>query len=291
MTRSEADSNTTRRLEERIKKAAHRFDLISLVRALHQADYDLHDIVFRSVPHQGAARTLIRDITFHREPTRYVSVSLTMGLHDDRGLLPSYFMRVADQMEDPAPLMNFLAYFDSRLLHNHLNTLYVELGQNMYDSWSDLKDAYGTMTSLNSISGLHWLFNLYYPELRVSVSRTEAGTKRVNRGATTGTARLEGTAIMGKTAQGLAKGFVVRLFAPDERHMSGESWPSLSQRRLTEHVLPRLKGLSFWLKVQLTVLEHQTPTAISNQEYLGFSRLKATQSERLELSLYDQLCI
>ena len=43
-------------LEERIKKAIHRFDLISLVRALHRANYDLHDIVFRSVPHQGASR-------------------------------------------------------------------------------------------------------------------------------------------------------------------------------------------------------------------------------------------
>ena len=278
-------------LEQRIKKAIHRFDLISLVRALHRANYDLHDIVFRSVPHQGASRTLIRDIEFHRKPTRYVTVYLTMGLHDDRGLLPSYFMRVADQMEDPGPLLNFLAYFDSRLLHNHINTLYVELGQNIYDSWSDLKDAYGTMTSLNSISGLHWLFSLYYPELRIAVSRTEAGTKRVNRGATTGTARLDGTAIMGKTAQGLSKGFVVRIYAHEEHHMSGESWPNLAQRRLLEHIIPRLRGLSFWLKVKLIVLEHQTPTSISNQEYLGFSRLRATERARLELSLYDKLCI
>ena len=35
-------------LEDRIKKAIHRFDLISLVRALNRANYDLHDIVFRS---------------------------------------------------------------------------------------------------------------------------------------------------------------------------------------------------------------------------------------------------
>lgn len=278
-------------LEERIKKAIHRFDFISLVRALQRANYDLHDIVFRSVPHQGASRTLIRDITFHTKPTRYVTVYTTMGLHDDRGLLPSYFMRVADQMEDPAPLLNFLAYFDSRLLHNHLNTLYVELGQNIYDSWSDLKDAYGTMTALNSISGLHWLFRLYYPELRVSVARTEAGTKRLNRGATTGRARLDGTAIMGKTAQGLSKGFIVRLYATEEHHMSGASWPTVAQERLLDHIIPRLEGLSFWLKVKLIVLEHRTRTAISDSEYLGFSRLKATQSERLELSLYDKLCV
>ena len=220
---------------------------------------------------------LIRDIEFHSKPTRFVTVYTTMGLHDDRGLLPSYFMRVADQMEDPSPLLNFLAYFDSRLLHNHINTLYVELGQNIYDSWAELKDAYGTMTALNSISGLHWLFSLYFPELKVAVSRTEAGTKRVNRGATTGTAKLDGTAIMGKTAQGLSKGFVVRLYASEERHMSGESWPTLAQRRLLDHIIPRLNGLSFWLKVKLIVLEHRTPTAISDSEYLGFSRLRATQ--------------
>ena len=73
--------------------------------------------------------------------------------------------------------------------------------------------------------------------------------------------------------------------------MSGESWPNLAQKRLLEHIIPRLKGLSFWLKVKLIVLEHQTPTSISNQEYLGFSRLRATETARLELSLYDKLCI
>ena len=130
MSLSMGQPNEMPTLEQRIKKAIHRFDLISLVRALRRANYDLHDIVFRSVPHQGASRTLIRDIEFHSKPTRFVTVYTTMGLHDDRGLLPSYFMRVADQMEDPSHRCS-TSWLTStlRLLHNHINTLYVELGR------------------------------------------------------------------------------------------------------------------------------------------------------------------
>lgn len=249
------------------------------------------DIVFRSAPHQSSSLVMVRDIDFHRTPVRFVTVWLSIGLHDERGLLPSYFLRIADQMDDPGPLMNFLAYFDSRLLHHHIHALYIELDSKDQNAWPQQKEAYSAMTALNSISGLHWLFRLYFPELPVHVERTQAGKKHINRGATTGASRLDGSAIMGKTAHGLAQGFTVRIYAEEERHMSGQAWPLVAKERIDSHILPRLKGLGCWLHVKLTVLQHHTPSEISGEEYLGFSRLKAREGQRLELTLHDDICI
>ena len=73
--------------------------------------------------------------------------------------------------------------------------------------------------------------------------------------------------------------------------MSGESWPTLAQRRLLDHIIPPPPRAL--LLAQSQTYRFRTPNATPSPiKNISASRaFEPPKAERLELSLYDKLCV
>jgi len=272
-------------IEQRIVARAREFDLGPLVRLLEAQKYPRESILFESNPEFGSSSSLVEAVTFHREPSRRVVVTLNMGLLGSNALLPSYFLEVAEQSLEPENFFDFIRFFDHRLLEGFLRALYPELDTTLIQDWEKTKGYYFRMLGVGSVATLQWLFQLYFPELRVSVTRGSLSQVNDDHALYTGS-RLDGTAVLGGRYEADASGFQVELLTEEETDPRGDTWPSVVRRRLADTVLPLLKPSSIQLVVALTVVEHARWAQLDPSGYLGFDRLRATSNSGFRMVLF-----
>ena len=273
--------------QDRITRRARDFDLISLIRVLARAGYELNDILFESNMDSGSINALVHEVIFKDGPPKHVVVRLNLGLHDQRGLLPSYFMQIAEGLENPDPFFNFLRFFDNQLLRSFISLLYVELDQHLYESWDAHKIAYAKMVGLDSVSGLSWLFSLYFPELKVVVERQRFKNALPHSGAQTGHSVMDGSSTLGKHFNATICGFLIILYSRDEKQMTGSAWPLLVTQRMSTRLLPKLKATPLWLKVVLVVEEHASSATLGNAGFLGFEKIRTSSVSEHQITVFN----
>lgn len=259
--------------EERIAARAREFDLGPLLRLLEAEGYSAGHILFESNPEPVSAASFVEAVTFHRSPLRRVVVTLNVGLLGANSLLPSYFLEVAEQCPNPESFFDFIRFFDHRLLEGFARALYPENNSALVGDWERTKGFYFRMLGMGSVTTLQWFFQLYFPELRVWVSRISF--RHITRGheLRTGTSPLDGTAVLGDSYASESTGFQVELHAEEATDARGQGWPEVVERRIHERLVPLLAPARLRLEVGLTVAAHAVWARLAQRGYLGYERL------------------
>ena len=283
-------SDAERRFEARVSRRAHRFDLRPLVRLLESRGYWRHEIVFQSAL-ASTSPSLVERIEFDRSHDRpFVLITVNLGLFGDSSLVPSYFLAIVEKMADPDAFYAFLRFFDHRLIEQRLRATYPEDDPALFADWSTSRASLLKAQGLASPGTLQWLFQLYFPELRVSVERRPSLAETPSEALSPGYSVLDGASVLGGQYATDALTLVVDLTAEEERTASGVSWARVVQERLDQRILPRLEGAGLPLVVRLQVLQHASWARVeadgSGSGYLGYDRLTADRETAHTIVVY-----
>jgi hypothetical protein len=262
-------------LQQRISARAREFDLGPLLRLLRAEGYGPESLLFESNPEPVSSAALVEAVTFPSTPPRRVVVTLNLGLLGANALLPSYFLELAEQSPKPEAFFDFIRFFDHRLLEGFVRAVYPEDDRSMVGDWERVKGFYFRMMGVGSVATLQSVFQLYFPELRVCVTRNAFRNATAIHALRTGISHLDGTAVLGRVYESDAAGFQVELFAEEDTTPRGESWPRLVQQRLADTLLPLLGPSRLPLAVALTVMSHASWAQVGRS--LGFERIRGKE--------------
>jgi hypothetical protein len=265
--------------EERIVRDAPRFDVQPLCALLREHGYGWDEILFESTQ-ESTSRSVVRAVRFRQGPMfRSVVITVHLGLLGDNSPLPSYFLRVARDSPDPDRMFDFLRFFDHRLIDSLFASLHPDAA--LFGSGAMLQ-ALLRMAVPGSVSTLHWLVQLHFPELGVRVARRPFENATSAHACRTGASVLDGTAILGYRYISDMVGFQVDLIAEDEADMRGHDHADIVIARLQRRLLPLLAPFRLPLIVRLVVLFHKSSATFDRQaarerpidrQFLGYERL------------------
>ncbi|HET9953271.1 MAG TPA: hypothetical protein VFQ61_02140 [Polyangiaceae bacterium] len=275
-------------LERRIVAEAQRFELAPLLAVLQDAEYSRDDVLFESEP-EGRSPGVVRAVRFVKRPIRCAIVTVQFGLLGDNTLLPSYFFRLLEQSPNPARFYDFLRFFDHKLIENFFAALHPELvdetttqSESVFVDYRNLVATFLQMATPGSLSTLHWLFQLYFPEFGVRVSRQAFADATDSHACEVGRSSLDGSGVLGRTYVTEMAGFLVDLVVEDEVDSSGREQADIVLWRLRNRVLPRLAEFRLALTVRLVVLWHASAAHVDDpramdKSFLGYNRLRGNR--------------
>src|SRR5208282_6583672 len=85
------------------------------------------EILFESATRDVSQPAPCHKIEFRTEPIRQAVLTLNLGLLGTQSPLPSYFKRILEDANvDEQSFLDFLRFFDHKLLENYLRSIYPE---------------------------------------------------------------------------------------------------------------------------------------------------------------------
>lgn len=272
-------------IERDIERRAKEFDLIVLVRLLCSIGWERENIYFESNRDPVSSGALIESVLIRRASPAHVTITVNFGLLGANALVPSYFIDVAESSLDPEKFYDFIRFFDHRLIETFLYSLYPEENTALYQNWDRVKLFYFKILGAGSVATLQTVFQLYFPELRVLVTRAPFRSSTEIHALTMGTSKLDGTSVIGRKYESDADGFKVDIYADEEESDTGGAWPHIVRRRLETVVLPLLEPFQLSMVVTLTVLTHATWAKLKHFGFLGYERIEDDEetAHRIEI--------
>ncbi len=274
-------------VEARIRSRVREFDLISLLRLLHQMGYSEEEIRFRSHITTTSQVALIEDIEFAAGPSRGVAIILNLGLLSAQNQLPSYFFKKMDEESiDTVAFIDFLSFFDHHLIRTYLLNLYPELNPAYFPDPDGMKQRYVGMMDLRSPSALQFFFQLVFPELSVAVDKTPLNRTLKVTFPRLGITRLGHEAIMGREMKIPVYGLRVTLMDEDEYTTTGEPWSKKIRERLEAEVFPTLGAVGMDLEIFLLILSKKGWVQLQQDSYLGYDRIRGGELKPRRIKIF-----
>jgi predicted component of type VI protein secretion system len=278
-------SARTEALEARIGADASGFDPTALLALLDHLGHRPEEILFESAIGDVSQPALLNRVAFERAQ---VTVTLNMGLLGTQSLLPSYFKRILEDSDiDDESFVDFLRFFDHRLLEGWLQSLAPERDKKIFRDFERTKASYLRLLGLRSSSTMHWLVALVYPELGVRVDRSLMKRLVTLEGARLGHAVLGGGAVLGGRARAPVPGFLITLYADEEHTEAGRPWAEEVRRRLDSLVFPAVAQAALELKVVLVIRSEKVWARLGPGSYLGFDRVKGGMRRNREIQVFN----
>lgn len=270
-------SSEQRAFEKTLARAARSFDLKPLLNLLLANGFTRDTIILQSSL-GGTSASIIEEVSFKKHHPRLAYVTLNVGLLGDSSLLPSYFLQVIEQSPDADKFYDFIRFFDNRLLWSLIDALYPEDNARIFRDWSSAKQSFLKLLGVGSVSTLRWLFQLYFPELRVQVQRSSVlAPNTTDAFSFKPSSQLDGASVLGGRQASDASGFTVELIADEETNGRGKGWAGIVKARLETALLPRLAPFKLPLLIRVRVLEHASWARLEDtsqhQGFLGYDRI------------------
>lgn len=259
------------RLEAAITARARHFALGALIDALHSIGYADEQIEFRSHATSTHQDCVVESVQFSRSPRR-ATVVLNLGLLSPQSLLPSYFRAVIDTQSESG-LLDFLGFFAHRLLRGSVNSQHPERNEEYFPDWQSTLAQLRSLLGMRSLSTVHSVFALCYPELGVSVERTLMSRPVRTRGVRLGRWALGDGAVLGELAQVPVAGIAVRLFCDEPLTYCGRPWAREAEERLHAQIFPVLAHYGLYLRVSLILRDQRSFFVLRPDEFLGYAPL------------------
>jgi hypothetical protein len=274
-------------IEERIAQKLHEFDLISLLCLLQHIGYSLEDIRFRSHLSTVSQPSLLHKIRFSHTPVREVVLVVNFGLLSAQSPLPSYFFKKMDEgVMDEQRFSDFMTFFDKTLIYNYLLTLYPELDFKLFPNWENSKQRYFRMLELKSVSTLHHLFGLVFPELDTDVQKTPLGRVIETTFPVLGITKLGDDAVFGKEVNAWVSGIRVTLFSDEEIAGNKVPWPKEIQSRLDKLVFPLLRKAGIDMEIFLVIRSQRGWAKLHTESYLGYDRIRGGEAKYRRIRIF-----
>ncbi len=260
---------TEQQMKQRIALQASKFSLGALQDALHSIGFDDDEIEFRSHATTTHQDNVVSAVQFFDSPRRRAVVTLNLGLLAPQSLLPSYFQKVmARQAEDS--LSGFLNFLSHHLLGDLVHGQFPERDSSLFASWPDTIDQLRSLLGVRTLSTVHFLFEQFYPELGVSVSRLAMSRTLRSRGVHLGQWKIGDGAVLGAISQTPVSGISVKLFADEAFTGYGKPWAQEAMARLTHRLFPVLTRQGLHLEVMLILRDQRNFMILAPKQYLGY---------------------
>ncbi len=257
------------RVQELITARARKFSLGALHDALHSIGYGDEEIEFRSHATTTHQDNVVAAVQFFESPRRCAVVTLNLGLLAAQSLLPSYFQRVLARQSENS-LSGFLNFLSHHLLGDLVHGQFPERDTSLFASWPDTLDQLRSLLGVRTLSTVHFLFEQFYPELGVSVSRLVMERTLRSRGVHIGEWKIGDGAVLGSIAQVPVSGISVRLFADEALTGYGKPWSQEAVARLTQRLFPLLTRQGLHLEVMLILRDQRNFMILAPKQYLGY---------------------
>ena len=275
------------RIQDKISRRLHQFDIISLMRQLFYLGYHADNIVFRSYNSQCSQAGLIQGIRFVSEPSKQVFITLNMGLLSPQNPLPSYFQKNIDKsMMDVKAFYEFIGYFDHSLMMEFFKAVYPELNLNPAFDPESLKSTMIRMLDLRACTTLDWLFRLVFPELEVSIEKIPVLRQVSMVPLTLGQAVLGENAVFGDKTRITVSGRKVTLFCQEELTSTGNPWPKEIEKRLKHQVFPLLSSIGVDLQVSLIIKSQKQWARLHHDTYLGYDKIRGGTDQYKQIRIF-----
>lgn len=274
-------------LETRIVKNIWRFDPISLLKLLAHLGYDMDEILFCSTFGACSQSRLLESIEFRSSP-RKVVITLNLGLLGGQSVLPNYlFKQVHNNTIDAQRFAEFFGYFDDRLLRRFLLAIYPEFDETVFQNWETRKKSALYTLRLDSITTLHWLTQLVFPELQVRVEKV-ALQRSIDLGAPIlGKSRLGYRTVFGKIKKLPVPGKRITLITDEDNFTSDQPWPHEIERRLQKLIFPVLQGVDLHLEIWLMIRTQGSYLGLKQNSYLGYENLLSDKLQFRRIRIFS----
>jgi hypothetical protein len=261
-------------IEAKIVQFIWRFDPKSILILLTYLGYDLDEILFCSHFTYSSQSRLIEQIEFQKNPKKVI-ITLNLGLLGGQSLLPDYFFKLVDNGTINAhKFIQFIGYFDDRLLRSLFFAIYPEFDETTFQSWEVRKRNALHTLRLNSTSTLHWLFQLVFPELQVRVEKCTL-QKTFDLGSPIlGKSHLGFQSILGKIKKVPVLGMRIRLITDEDSFNNKEPWPCEIERRFEKLIRPIFINSELHLEIWLIIRTQSTWLSLKPNSYLGYENIQ-----------------
>lgn len=266
-------------VQAQISKRIKDFDIQALVDLLLELGYALDMLEFRGHPTLSPQPTLLHAIEFPQRDASFdtpprVRITVNLGLLSCRSPLPSYFLRLLEDVESHYQLIELLRMLDCSLLHRRLTC---DRATWIVPEWQQACKDVLHSAGLSSPIGLQWLCQQVFPELGVLVRRV-GNTREVDMIG----ARLDGYSKLGECSFGKRTRVGVHelelvLICEDASYDEVRPWIYVGKQRLRDHVFPLLDEICVTLTVSFVLLDRGTRARLSAAppSYMGYDPMWA----------------
>lgn len=272
-------------LEARICDRARDFDPPALLRLLSE-HFPGRPIRLRAYESSSPQRTMVQSIVFESDE---IAVYLNAGLLSSTSPLPSYFNELLIGRPHDSGLHRLLEALNEVILALRVAALWPEASPRLLPwvkPWAQtLRRGAVGLSAPASPNTLHWIFHSVFPELRVTVRRTDRQYNVALADVCLGQTPL-GLGALGGEIGVPAAGFDVWLRADDPESLDGRAWAVEGKRRIASLVLPALVFTGVPLRVLLLELGPAPALALRNDIHLGFHPLAAKAPPHVSI-LFD----
>jgi predicted component of type VI protein secretion system len=274
-------------LETRIVENSWRFDPINLLILLAHMGYGMEDILFCSHFSNCSQSRLIESVEFRGSPKK-VLIKLNLGLLGGQSALPNYFFKqVDDNTIDDQRFSEFFGYFDDRLLRRYLLAIYPEYDETIYPNWEFRKKAALQTLKLNSVTSLHWLSQLVFPELQIRVEKVTL-QRNMDLGAPIlGKALLGYQTVLGKIKKVPVAGLRITLISDEGEFTNKLPWAEEIERRLKKLMLPVLQGIDLDLEIWLMIRSQTSWLSLKANSYLGYENIVGDADKMRQIRVFS----
>jgi len=274
-------------LETRIVENSWRFEPINLLILLAHMGYGMEDILFCSHFSNCSQSRLIESVEFRGSPKK-VLIKLNLGLLGGQSALPNYFFKqVDDNAIDDQRFSEFFGYFDDRLLRRYLLAIYPEYDEAISPNWEFRKKAALQTLKLNSVTSLHWLSQLVFPELQIRVEKVTL-QRNMDLGAPIlGKALLGYQTVLGKIKKIPVAGLRITLISDEDEFTNKQPWPDEIERRLKKLMLPILQGIDLDLEIWLMIRSQTSWLSLKANSYLGYENIVGDADKMRQIRVFS----
>ncbi|MCX4244124.1 hypothetical protein [Paraliomyxa miuraensis] len=272
---------TLSEVEERIVARAREFELSALLDLLASIGYDASEIELRGHLSASPRPTMVEQVELFGPPPRdrpghahrakgpvdpRVVITVNLGLLSCRSPLPSYLLRLCQELPTRDPVIELLQLLDRSLLHARLTS---DRPDRTRPGWADVRRDFLRIHELDSPHGLHWLFRHVFPELGVHVRRITDDYRVPFDPARLNHSKL-GRCAFGNTSRIAVHDLEVTLVSAESK-LGRDPWPHIADRRIRRFVLPLLDDVCMNLTVVFLVLDRTSHARLAPPAtYVGY---------------------
>lgn len=276
------------RLQKKIHKQLHRFELFALLDLLEYMGYENHEILFKCNFSMVSEAHFVHSIEFVNHPRDRVVINVNYGLLTGQSPLPSYFFKMIDTAYvEEDPFVDFLDFFNHFIVRNYVMSLRPERDLQLYPDWLGTKRCYLDMASISSTTTLKWLFDTIFPELDVSVSYSRLVENLTIDTITMGHTVLGSSAVFGSRSNIPVTGYQVTIYCEEEFRKSGQAWARVIENRLDNLVFPLLKDSEIYLRIYQIIRSQKSEATLGPSSYLGYDKIPGGRKQQRRIVLFE----
>ncbi len=261
-----------REVFESINRQIDKFDLCALIKVLDLNGVNLEKLLFVGTQNLVSSSHLCEAVASTKDTITSATVKLNLGLLTASSPLPSYYRRCLEKGEiDEERFISFIQFFNHHVIKSIIKFTWVE--RFFIRDWDFVKMASLSMMGLDSVSSIHWMFSLFFPELELSVNKCVKELRMTSADFCLGISRLGEKYALGGYVRRRIRAYTVALRSDIAQTETREFWPNEIRKRLNERIFPLMKKTNIYLIITFTIDQYKRATYLNPQSYLGFTSL------------------